>query len=564
MNASTTKRDARAYLSRFRPKDEQTREPLHLALVILRSLETLDDSLVDGVGNTLSQLARLGLPSVIVLDGQTGSQDTVKDRHQIVQQCDRLVTALQKGGNSKARILDHALSVSTTALAEQSNVPVSGSVKVQFTKAFTASLRNGTVPIVPPIAYSTEDQRAVTVNADEVLLALARGFLGLTLDSDLDSHPALGPHNDSSSQRSTSVDCVIDRFIVIDPSGGLPSNNRADGAHVFVNLEQEYKDIKVELSTSDKATVEPNPKTTRSCSALHLQNLNSVQKCLSLLPPASSALLATPQETATVTSSTISQSSDLGVATRRPKNPLIFNLLTDKPTISSSLPPARLGAGESSSAVHERSFSPATFFKRGMPVTMIPDPRSQPWRPPSSTQKPMSLDDPRIDFGRLLNLIEDSFNRPLDVEDYVNRIRNKLAGIIVAGEYEGGALLTWELPPGVPDDGSEESCCRMVPYLDKFAVLKRSQGAGGVADIVFSAMVRTCFPDGVCWRSRRENPVNKWYFERSTGSWKLPDSPWSMFWTTPNLLEDQRLFQDYESVCRNVLPSWADKKHIVD
>jgi amino-acid N-acetyltransferase len=104
----------------------------------------------------------------------------------------------------------------------------------------------------------------------------------------------------------------------------------------------------------------------------------------------------------------------------------------------------------------------------------------------------------------------------------------------------------------------------MIPYLDKFAVLRKSQGAGGVADIVFNAMVRNCFPDGVCWRSRKDNPVNKWYFERSRGTMKIRDMNWTMFWTTPDLSTDQQKYKDYESVCRGVEPSWADKKHILD
>jgi amino-acid N-acetyltransferase len=58
--------------------------------------------------------------------------------------------------------------------------------------------------------------------------------------------------------------------------------------------------------------------------------------------------------------------------------------------------------------------------------------------------------------------------------------------------------------------------------------------------------------------------VNKWYFERSCGSWKLADSNWTMFWTTPGLPEDTQRFQDYEAVCRMIQPSWADKKSVVD
>jgi amino-acid N-acetyltransferase len=85
-----------------------------------------------------------------------------------------------------------------------------------------------------------------------------------------------------------------------------------------------------------------------------------------------------------------------------------------------------------------------------------------------------------------------------------------------------------------------------------------------VADIVFNAMVRSCFPNGVCWRSRKNNPVNKWYFERSLGTWKLSDTNWTMFWTTPGLVEDSQKFRDYEAVCRSIQPSWADDTGVVD
>lgn len=92
-----------------------------------------------------------------------------------------------------------------------------------------------------------------------------------------------------------------------------------------------------------------------------------------------------------------------------------------------------------------------------------------------------------------------------------------IAGVIVAGDYEGAAIVTWEYPggkqPGNKGEGGRERVC----YLDKFAVAKRAQGAGGVADVVFKAMTAGVSPggifeeaEGIVWRSRRENPVNKW------------------------------------------------------
>jgi amino-acid N-acetyltransferase len=195
-----------------------------------------------------------------------------------------------------------------------------------------------------------------------------------------------------------------------------------------------------------------------------------------------------------------------------------------------------------------------------MPLLILPNPEAQAWTAASTPR--LKLTDPRIDLKRLTYLIDDSFNRTLDVEAYLRRVNDRIAGVIIAGSYEGGAILTWETPPGASDTDTS----RLVPYLDKFAVLKKSQGAGGVADIVFNAMVRTCFPNGVCWRSRKDNPVNKWYFERSRGTWKIPESSWTMFWTTPGLVagDMNRAFLDYEGVCRTVRPTWADGKKVLD
>jgi amino-acid N-acetyltransferase len=110
-----------------------------------------------------------------------------------------------------------------------------------------------------------------------------------------------------------------------------------------------------------------------------------------------------------------------------------------------------------------------------------------------------------------------------------------------------------------------------VPYLDKFAVLKRCQGSGGVADILFNSMVRDCFPNGVVWRSRKTNPVNKWYFERASGVWQIPDTQWTMFWTG-NVVDSESAggeewkerLEDYIDVCRNIQPHWADTQRPPD
>ncbi|KAI9830667.1 MAG: Amino-acid acetyltransferase, mitochondrial [Phylliscum demangeonii] len=380
----------------------------------------------------------------------------------------------------------------------------------------------------------------------------------------------------------------------------MPSEDNSGGAHVFINLEQEFHMIEGKILDGlaageygkkhlfDARVAAALPSTTAphsgsstqaaalldqktmlkeqashddqsrlSASHVHLDNLRLMQRALALLPPSSSGLVTTPQAAANTEETSNMTGIASGVGTRQQRNALIHNLLTDKPEYSSSLPAGRLGltVGNQATMKGPGEGLPSTFIKRGMPLTIIPDPREHPWRAPGPTDASLSLHDPRIDLSRLVDLIEDSFNRKLDLQHYLARVSGQIAGIIVAGEYEGGALLTWELPPGASIEPADAAASRhrLVPYLDKFAVRKRSQGAGGVADIVFTAM---------------GNPVNKWYFERAKGTWKLPDTPWSMFWTTDHLLDDGgrggEVFEDYVAVCRTIEPSWADHKDVVD
>lgn len=139
-------------------------------------------------------------------------------------------------------------------------------------------------------------------------------------------------------------------------------------------------------------------------------------------------------------------------------------MLTDKPVFSSSLPVGRLGhqAVRSEHVSPAENITPTTFAKHGMSVTIFPDPDITPWEPPLPGEPHLSLTDSKIDLPRLVYLIEDSFGRKLDVKDYLKRVDGRIAGVIIAGEYEGGALLTWETPPGVEDDGSPESRARMI------------------------------------------------------------------------------------------------------
>lgn len=507
----------------------EEQETLHVALVKLNGVSAMSDSILNGISKTLASLSRLSMAPCIVLEEDHQSED-MSYREKLQMAADRLVAAIDNVGESGARRVDNALSLAAD-----------GRPRVFLRKLLTRPLRRGRIPIVLPIAYSEQQQSAIQITANEALLALTKELSSEAVRTRPDEHL----EHPSRGLQSTWKPISLDRIIVVDETGCIPSPKSVDQKHVFVNLVQEYSALQEELRSSTGCNV----------SLKHATNLKMFRDALRMLPHSSSGLLTTPSAAANTVNETDEQVA--GVGTRRQKNPLIHNLLTDKPAYSSSLPSRRLAHDDESS-----SATTSTFVKRGMPLILLPNPEAQVWTAASTPR--LKLTDSRIDLDRLVYLIDDSFNRELDVEAYLKRVNDRIAGVIIAGDYEGGAILTWETPPlpGVSDSHT----ARLVPYLDKFAVLKKSQGAGGVADIVFNAMVRTCFPNGVCWRSRKDNPVNKWYFERSRGTWKIPNTNWTMFWTTPDLLSDekQQVFLDYESVCRTVMPTWADGKKVVD
>jgi len=567
----------------------QTDEKLHVALVKIRRLQSIGDEALRGIGLTLSQLSKLGLSCTIVIDYDEAHGKGRGQRISLThEQADRIVDAIDAHGAPGARRLDNIIGISANNQECHSAVRVNSTISVMHRDLLLAPLRRGVIPIIAPVAFMPDTHTMVPVEADEVVLALTREFAGIPATPSTDDDPNKAAEKSKILQTQVS----LDRIIVLDPLGGIPSADRSHDPHVFINLDQEFEGIKnqllspVEMDEQDptlpikaatrkdpakafalsnpfskflasKSKVLPNtlelePKPSikqfvKQIMAIHARNLSLLNTALLLLPPSSSAFIATPQEVANSSRPPPQQSQVPSVRTRRHRNLLIHNLLTDKPTFSSSLP------------WHRSQGPSSTFLKRGMPVTIIPDPTTTPWTPSSS---PFSLSDPQLDLSHLRHLIEDSFGRKLDLDHYMARVKPRLAGVIIAGSYEGGAILTWETPPGRPTNDERYK----VPYLDKFAVLKRSQGTGGVADIVFSSMVRECFPAGVCWRSRRNNPVNGWYFERAKGTWKIPGTQWTMFWTTPGVEvgDYEGRFGAYEGVCRAVEPSWTDNTGVVD
>lgn len=586
LEASATRRDAKGYLQKYASKKPKPRpttdaprfvqgvqqdeerqpadmEPTNVAIVKLRAPQQLPQDTLNGIAKTLSQLRVLGLLAVVVVDcGIDGSRATCE--HEALRLCEAVDSSFgQAGAKLAGSIFVRRPPKDAAALS-----PIfSDGMRVDDQGLLDRALRHGMIIVVPSLARRDDVSSPQPADAHETVLALTKYLTGMQFEApDADSVP-----HDTAETRPRRL-ASVERIILLDPLGGTPMSGQPNVSHRFINLEQEYSTLIRHLMAPQGSSVSETGRT-KLPGPTHAANLSLAKDALSLLPPSSSALITTPLAAANTKPNVLPDPSEAApglspfgfdqmVTTRKQRNPLLHNLLTDRPVFSPSLPRQRIQDG-THGCLQTADSSAATLVKRGMPVTIYPDPRVSPWRPPKPGSPRLRLTDTCIDLPRLVHLIEDSFGRKLDVKDYLDRVNDNLAGIIIAGEYEGGAILTWERPGDV-DEQDAHAGGRLVPYLDKFAVLKSRQGSAGVADIVFNAMVQDCFPDGVCWRSRKDNPVNKWYFERSTGTSKLSDSGWTMFWTTLGLGSRHPTLMDYETVCRGVQPSWADNKHVLD
>lgn len=175
---------------------------------------------------------------------------------------------------------------------------------------------------------------------------------------------------------------------------------------------------------------------------------------------------------------------------------LVSNLITDKPPISPSVPSAQ--------------DAQTTVLRSGMSISL-------------------HTDRDTLDQTKLTRLLERSFGRTLIEDEFYTRLKSHLHIAIIAGDYDGAAILT-----------KESSSSAGVIYLDKFAVNPDRQGEG-VADILWSEMIQrelsrsvssrtSSQSNAIVWRSRADNAVNKWYFERADGHWRILNTQWVMFW----------------------------------
>ncbi|KAI7853526.1 hypothetical protein BDC45DRAFT_441932 [Circinella umbellata] len=203
-------------------------------------------------------------------------------------------------------------------------------------------------------------------------------------------------------------------------------------------------------------------------------------------------------------------SSAIIVPTSSLPSALIANLVTDKPLYSSSLP---------NRDIQRVNKLRTTVLRNGIKIRNYDN-----------------VDD--LDLEKLTRLLQASFQKKLDEKGFYDRLRKVLAGAIIAGDYEGAVIMTKEGTGGHY-------------YLDKFAIAPTSQGIG-LTDILWKRMC-DAYPE-LLWRSRQDNGVNKWYFERSNGYLRLKDTNWVLFWYGAGGF---RHIDDYASIVRSITASFT-------
>ena len=448
--------------------------PIYRRTALVKIQGPFSDVQLDSICRGLVYLEKLGLVSVIVVENDTLHRGEEDERPAIIAETTRIVSHLEKQGARARPVLGPVVRLGPKPeLSSDDIVPPETHTLPSDLASMRSALRAGEIPVIAPFALDSFC-RSVRVHANDVIGGLARGMVEA---AQLNNFSA--PPSEDERILSGEIDLAPLRLMIINREGGVPSYARSGYPHLLVNLTSEHSYI--------NGTFQEQWKYTHPTA---LSNLSLANTCLAYMPPTSSAIM---------------------VSHRSPSS-LIGNLITNKPAVSSSLPHALLQSN--------RKLTPhtPTLLRRGLPIQVI-----------------RSVSD--IDRVRLNALLEQSFRRTLDESSFYARLEKNLDFVIVAGDYAGAAIVTREPCPTLGNP---------IAYLDKFAVLPSHQGDGTV-DFLWVALHDESYglghpfsanPNGgkggigegydLVWRSRADNPVNKWYFERSTGHIRM--GPWVMFW----------------------------------
>jgi amino-acid N-acetyltransferase len=443
------------------------------------------DIQLNAIAKGMANLQKLGLVSVIVVDRDDipaiEPNDHIAAQRQrtlMLRDVERMTSFLNRHRAPARPVL---ATVARMGDGEEDGAVGAGEVFVEEEGLdhVRRAVGEGEIPVLLPVALDT-NCRSRRVGANPVLSSLAKAMCATATQTATTS---------TSSPRS--FDLTPMRLLVINREGGIPSYARSGMPHLSINLASEFAFI--------RDTFRPR---WRHSHPTALANLTLARDCLDHMPREASALIVSHRSPAA----------------------LIGNLITNKPAHSASLPHSLLTQSE-----NRITRDTPTLIRRGLPVRIL---RSV----------------AEINKAKLQALLEGSFRRKLDAQRFWDRLEADLDFVIVIGDYAGAAVCTLE---GRTADHPEGIC-----YLDKFAVLPKHQGDGTV-DFLWVALRDETYGLGLLdaanpsegslsgvgrgrdlvWRSRADNPVNKWYYERSNGFLFLPTETdgdrkkgWKMFW----------------------------------
>jgi len=538
LQASPSVRDARGYLTSFAPPTEAEADaalapaadaegddsaapnpivetmlnPIVRRPALVKIQGPFTDFQLQSIAKGIHHLQKLGLVSVVVLDRDDippcESSDSVAAEAQrtlMLRDTERVVHFLTKSRAPARPIL------STVArLGGNGDVYVEAEGLDHVRRA----VEEGEIPVLTPDALD-EGCRSRRISANAVLCALSEAMAnGTSSSSVMGTGTAAGAETENGGAEVVPnkgrMDLTPVRLLIINREGGIPSYARNGLPHLSINLASELDYI--------NSTWLPKWRQTHPTA---LSNLALADECLSHMPRGASALIVSHRSPAA----------------------LISNLITNKPAHSASLPHALLTQSEG-----RVTPDTPTLVRRGLPVRII-----------------RNVDE--IDKEKLTHLLETSFKRKLNQEAYWKRLEKDLDFVIVVGDYAGAAVTTIE-----GRDVGQNIC-----YLDKFAVLPSHQGDGtvdflwvGLRDETYGlGLLDAANPSegslsgvgrgrDLIWRSRVDNGVNKWYFERSNGFVVSEDGKWKMFWCDAEQ-RIRELAQENGGVMRVVEPSEAGR-----
>ncbi|CCF55602.1 hypothetical protein KAFR_0A01640 [Kazachstania africana CBS 2517] len=544
LNSTATKREAKEYLARYADDAGTT----HHCLILIRSLHTFPADTLSHLADTLRRLRILGLRPVFILP-------PTDDRAIMNEQFD-LLDSLLNNAHLQPIILRDGLTKTFNG--------TSASVLSTNSELFNNDGNKAYIPVIGPYIY---DEKASTEYMATSLV-------------------------DFMHDLCKNVELNIIKFYILNNNGGIPSTERNNRSHVFINLSQEFdflsKNLRQQIENvehvSNLIRSEGKRESNSQFDYLYLEDLrlklHEHSEDLKLMDVVLSGL-----DTSTTGLITTVKAASLP---SDKNNPLLYNLLTDRSLVSSSLPlfkritngegylkqegPKEDGT-ESSHTIDpsdqenkDNATLVTTVLKKGIDINIFAESKLTThnsiglpalFQNKSDTGKYLDEKD-KLNLLKMTDILEKGFLRKLNLEHYLNRINGKIASIIIIGDYEGIAILTYEGPSN-----------DQFVYLDKFAVLPHLKGSLGISDIIFNLIFKR-FPDEVIWRSRKDNVVNKWYFQRSVAVIDLSidlsdnansynksqvDSQFNLFYygNRSDSLERLRKFAKY---VRDIKPSW--------